>query len=91
MKIIITTIGLLFIQTTDNTKTFSKELTYVKMEEVMAVKSRNYEKGGSFEFYMHNNVADSVGWKPITVDCYTDQEYKILFNKLQKVFKDNRK
>ena len=91
MKIIITTIGLLFIQTTDNTKAFNKELTYVKMEEVKALKSSNYQKRGSFEFYMHNNVADSVGWKPITVDCYTDQEYKILFNKLQKVFKDNRK
>ena len=91
MKIIITTIGLLFIQTTDNTKTFNKELTYVKMEEVMAVKSRNHDKGGSFEFYMHNNVSDSTGWKPITVECYTDQEYKILFNKLQKVFKENRK
>ena len=74
MKIIITTIGLLFIQTTDNTKAFNKELTYVKMEEVMAVKSRNYQKGGSFEFYMHNNVADSGGWKPLTVECYTDQD-----------------
>ena len=91
MKIIITTIGLLFIQTTDNTKAFNKELTYVKMEEVMAVKSRNYEKGGSFEFYMHNNVSDSTGWKPITVECYTNREYKIVFNKIQKVLEKNRK
>jgi len=91
MKIIITTIGLLFIQTTDNTKAFNKELTYVKMEEVMAVKSRNYEKGGSFEFYMHNNISDSVGWEPITVRCYTKAEYKAVFNKIQKVLEKNRK
>ena len=91
MKIIITTIGLLFIQTTDNTKAFNKELTYVKMEEVMAVKSRNYEKGGSFEFYMHNNVSDSTGWKPIVVECYTNREYKVVFNKIQKVLEKARR
>ena len=43
MKIIITTIGLLFVQTTDDGKGFNKEMTYVKMEEVIAVKSINYE------------------------------------------------
>jgi len=91
MKIIITTIGLLFIQTTDDGKGFNKEMTYVKMEEVMAVKSKNYEKGGIFEFYMHNNVSDSTGWKPIVVECYTNREYKLVFNKLQKALENNRK
>ena len=91
MKIIITTIGLLFVQTTDDGKVFNKEMTYVNMEEVMAVKSRNYEKGGLFEFYMHNNISDSTGWKPITVECYTDKEYKVVFNKIQKVLEKNRK
>ena len=91
MKIIITTIGLLFVQTTDDGKGFNKEMTYVKMEEVIAVKSINYEKGGSFEFYMHNNISDSVGWEPITVRCYTKAEYKAVFNKIQKVLEKNRK
>tara|TARA_R110002020_G_scaffold81097_2_gene201769 strand:+ start:148 stop:423 length:276 start_codon:yes stop_codon:yes gene_type:complete len=91
MKIIITTIGLLFVQTTDDGSGFNKEMTYVKMEEVMAVKSKNYEKGGIFEFYMHNNVSDSTGWKPIVVECYTNREYKLVFNKLQKALENNRK
>tara|TARA_R110002050_G_C8612440_1_gene486659 strand:- start:115 stop:390 length:276 start_codon:yes stop_codon:yes gene_type:complete len=91
MKIIITTIGLLFVQTTDDGSGFNKEMTYVKMEEVMAVKSKNYEKGGIFEFYMHNNVSDSTGWKPIVVECYTNREYKLVFNKLQKTLENNRK
>ena len=93
MKIIITTIGLLFVQTTDDGKGFNKEMTYVKMEEVIAVKSINYEvrDGGVFEFYMHNNISDSVGWEPITVRCYTKAEYKAVFNKIQKVLEKNRK
>ena len=91
MKIIITTIGLLFVQATDDTNTFNKEMTYVKMEDVIAVKSKNYEKGGVFEFYMHNNVSDSTGWKPIVVECYTNREYKVVFNKIQKVLEKARR
>ena len=88
MIIIITAITLMIVQdVTDydklgkfpSTDKIRKEMTYVNLEDVVAIKTRNYITGGEMEFYMRNSISDSIGLKPITIRCYNDSDYVSLF------------
>lgn len=78
MKIILTAIGFLIIQ--EVTPDGGKELTHIMLDEVVAVKTHKFEEGGEAEFYMRNGLSDSLGWKPISIQCYNDADYIKLYN-----------
>ena len=80
MKIVITALYVMVVQDVSDT---SKELTYVNLNDVVAIKTRDYTKGGDVEFYMREGASDSLGWKPITIKCYNDSDYMNMFNQLQ--------
>jgi len=90
MKIIITTIGIIFIQSTDiydshtRQDRFSQTMTYIRQEDIVSIKADKYIKGGEFQFHMTNTMTDSVGVKPVVVNCYTDKEYEETFRLLLK-------
>ena len=83
MKIILTAIGLLVTQdVVPSPDGFRKELTYIKFDDVIAIKTSSFmrDRGGEVKFYMKNNISDSLGWKPIIIPCYTDEDYQKLFD-----------
>ena len=95
MKIIITTIGIIFIQSTDiydsykRQDRFSQTMTYIRQEDIVSIKVDKHIKGGEFQFHMTNTMTDSTGIKPVIVNCYTDKEYeesfKLLLRHLEKM------
>ena len=93
MKIIVTVIGLMFIQDAYKDKLVdnSKEMSYVKIDKVMAVNMSKYKEGGVIDFYLENSLTDSLGWKPFSVRCYTDDEYEHAFRIVEKALIENKK
>tara|TARA_B100000287_G_C20615742_1_gene773945 strand:- start:1191 stop:1463 length:273 start_codon:yes stop_codon:yes gene_type:complete len=73
MTITWTAIGLLVVQSFMPSSPEKKDFTYIKYDEIQAIQTENYAKGGLVKFYLEGNASDSLGLVPIEINLYTEE------------------
>lgn len=86
-----TAIGLIVIQSFIPGKSETKDMTFIRYNEIQAIQTENYTMdgmGGVVKFYLEGNASDSLGLVPIEIHLYTEEEMNAFVNELTDKLKD---
>ena len=86
-----TAIGLIVIQTLMPGKPETKDMTFIRYDEIQAIQTENYSAngfGGVVNFYLEGNASDRLGLVPIKIHLYTEKEMNDFVKELADKLKD---